>query len=636
MLTGLNYSKEMSFKISGGGDKTLPEINYTDCDVYQIKTEKDTENKKFEFVLYQYLSLKSFLVQKDKVNYTSYNFKWDYIQSRKVFQTDTKRYQIEMHYKPFIDQEIRIIRNLSYKDPMLFSLIPIYFDPQMKLFKAEFELSDGWDMNITIRSLFDSTHFTIVKTDKGYSVTSDTLSFTPDLKLFDQNIPYAYLACDLFYKGKKVISPDPDIYKQYIQDRYAVYKAEFKFFTEEIFLDESRSDKTKIKEIKNHHLKDTKRNQIIKESCKQMSESAKIKYRDLYHQLETDTCEFDKVNRILKYVQKNIRYIAKSDSTHDFEPNHPVDILSNGYGDCKDMSCLIKTISNLFDINIEYALVNTTYDHPEGIASDLLFNHVFCIYRNEGKPFILDATDEYSSLRKIPDYLLNRNIFLIDNSNLNYIKFSPQEEDFQLNVEINANLDSLEICDATIYLKGINRSATLISLEKYRFISRYNYLNSLLNVRFSNITFKNLKISDKSDTVLCIKAVADLSHFAIKNQKKGDLYFNKTPIYFNTNEILMRENDSCPVNIRDYNETRLLIRIYNCFKGISGNNVLLKQNYNKFKAECHFSDDIQSLCFETRILPQTYHQQDKKEFIEFIKEYDKQKKEWFVRYKEDK
>ncbi len=629
-LYSLDFSKEFYYKVKSGVQKDYPEISYLESDVYRLKTEKDAEGKNFDFKLSQLTKLNSIQVIVDNKNFTWYTKSWKYIQSNQTFQSDSRLYNIEFYYKPLKDQEIQITRDISYKNPSQFSIIPIEYDPEMKNFKAEFEISNDWDLNIRVLSYFDSTSFKVTKTERGYCISCDTLNLQPKLKLLDPTIPFAYILCDLFYQNKKIISADPQIYRQNYKTRITDYSDEFAFFSANLLLDETGLEKTKNKEITKIKLTDRKRQNYLKSCVKKMSGNGKKSYYDFYHKMEGDTCEFNRVNIIFQYVQQNIRYFSKSDSTHDYIPKHPAEILANGYGDCKDMSCLIKTLSNHFGINVEYGLVNTKHDNPEGIAGDLLYNHIFCIYKNQKQSYYLDATDQYSSISKIPDYILNKYIFLYNDSENNFIKNSLPKNDFQISVNISTYADSLKNGDTCIILKGNSRSFTLRSLENYDLSDPKNYFSKLLSKKIKDIVFSNLCISAKTDTTLVVKGNADLSKFVVTNKLKQRTYYSKAPFNLKTSDILSREADSCPISSLELSDLNLEIKLKGSNFALTGDNISQNQGENFFFARSRFSEKTLILNYGYRIADGIYNGKSKTDFINFIKEYNKKKSEWFI------
>lgn len=101
----------------------------------------------------------------------------------------------------------------------------------------------------------------------------------------------------------------------------------------------------------------------------------------------------EKIQRILKYIQDNFRYVSMNIDFHNYEP-HPVDqIFFNKYGDCKDQTLLAMAMLSEIGVTAYPVLASTMSD----LASygDLLpmmsyFNHVILGIDLEGKMYYTD------------------------------------------------------------------------------------------------------------------------------------------------------------------------------------------------------------------------------------------------------
>lgn len=113
--------------------------------------------------------------------------------------------------------------------------------------------------------------------------------------------------------------------------------------------------------------------------------------------IEPDDTELEKVEKVFKWVQENVKYIAIEDGLGGFIPRDPDLVLSRRYGDCKDMSTLIVQLLEMQGINAHQVWIGTTdipYEYEE-IPSPVVDNHMIAAYydkQNESYIF-LDATD---------------------------------------------------------------------------------------------------------------------------------------------------------------------------------------------------------------------------------------------------
>lgn len=516
----------------------------------------------------------------------------------------------------------------------MISLIPVYFDSNLKKYKADFEFSQPWDIKLKVISLTDSSFLRIEKTKKGYSVVSDSLNFSLKPELFSKSMPVAFIVCEIWKYAYKLYVPDFNDYKKVYLSRIPDFHGEFVYYTDIMKFEDVGLDFNKDNEISKYKIANKKRYEFLKKCFHNTPEISRKNFIQLCTDLDNETNEINKVNKIYKYVQKNIRYVAKEDSAHSFVPHHPAEVLSNGYGDCKDMSFLIKALAALYQINIETALINSLWDHPDSIAGDILFNHVIALYNKNQETFFLDATDEYASLYDIPDYLVNHKYMVLKNDTENFLTVPANNSNHNIKINVNADTDSLSIANAEIILKGSVRSSTLSSLDNTKFADKNNYLSRLLSGNFVNILFKDLYIKEKTDSLLVIHATADMSKFIIKSNAK--IYFRKTPFNFVSAGIIEREKDPYHINITSPKSLNLVINLIDIKEKPEGQNLNFTSGSNMFQSMCYLSDQHLVLDYDLQVARKTYFGQEKSEFLNFVKEYNKKRNEMFIHKKEIK
>lgn len=123
----------------------------------------------------------------------------------------------------------------------------------------------------------------------------------------------------------------------------------------------------------------------------------------------TKGCRTDeeKVSATYNYVQRNIRYVAYEAGIAGHRPDRPSEVLRKGYGDCKGMALLLRTLLRAEGYDARLADIGTRDitirmgDYPCLAAS----NHVICVMRLKGKTYWLDATMEYTPYNYIPQHI---------------------------------------------------------------------------------------------------------------------------------------------------------------------------------------------------------------------------------------
>jgi len=94
----------------------------------------------------------------------------------------------------------------------------------------------------------------------------------------------------------------------------------------------------------------------------------------------------DKARAILEYIQDNFRYVSMSFGSYSLEP-HPTDeVFKNKYGDCKDLSLLLKAMLKVVGVESDLALFQEEFsisDPQYDLPIPTLFNHVLVLVHSE-------------------------------------------------------------------------------------------------------------------------------------------------------------------------------------------------------------------------------------------------------------
>lgn len=119
-----------------------------------------------------------------------------------------------------------------------------------------------------------------------------------------------------------------------------------------------------------------------------------------------DTKDREKsIERIYRYVQSNVRYVAFEEGEAGYRPDSPAEVLRKRYGDCKGMSMLLATLLNRVGVEAHVAIVGTR-SIPYGIAENpslAASNHMICIVPGEnGASLFLDPTNGQISMYHTP------------------------------------------------------------------------------------------------------------------------------------------------------------------------------------------------------------------------------------------
>jgi hypothetical protein len=190
--------------------------------------------------------------------------------------------------------------------------------------------------------------------------------------------------------------------------------------------------------------------------------------------------ELDKIRAIASFVQ-NLQYISIDigvGSGNGYRPRPSNLVLSRGYGDCKDKANLMRAL--LKSLKIEAYPIAIFSGDPtfvrEEWASPAQFNHCIIAVRISdttdaptvikhatlGRLLIFDATDPYTALGDLPDYLQGSFGLIIagENGGLAKMPVTPAEANL-LDRKIEATISAEGTVNGTISEKSTGQASTL-------------------------------------------------------------------------------------------------------------------------------------------------------------------------------
>lgn len=122
----------------------------------------------------------------------------------------------------------------------------------------------------------------------------------------------------------------------------------------------------------------------------------------------------EKIDRMLDFVGKRIRYVAFEEGEAGYRPDNPAEVLRKRFGDCKGMALLLATLLNRAGVEAYIGAVGTR-SIPYKIAdmpSLSATNHMICVVPDSDSYLFLDATNEYNSARHISYSLQGKDVLM--------------------------------------------------------------------------------------------------------------------------------------------------------------------------------------------------------------------------------
>lgn len=104
------------------------------------------------------------------------------------------------------------------------------------------------------------------------------------------------------------------------------------------------------------------------------------------------------ISQAFSFIQNNFRYYANMENEHSFIPRSISEIISKGYGDCKEMSILLQGMLYRLGVKSDLALVGTkeSIQYHKEIPTLSAFNHIIVYRKDEnGNIKYYDPTVDY-------------------------------------------------------------------------------------------------------------------------------------------------------------------------------------------------------------------------------------------------
>lgn len=112
--------------------------------------------------------------------------------------------------------------------------------------------------------------------------------------------------------------------------------------------------------------------------------------------VRTANSEREKADRIYRWVQKNIKYVAFEDGMEGFIPREANLVCSRKYGDCKDMASILTAMLKHAGLQAYFTWIGTRdlpYTYHE-TPLPIVDNHMICAVKLGNEYIFLDGTDE--------------------------------------------------------------------------------------------------------------------------------------------------------------------------------------------------------------------------------------------------
>lgn len=118
----------------------------------------------------------------------------------------------------------------------------------------------------------------------------------------------------------------------------------------------------------------------------------------------------DKINALLSYASRSIRYVSMSELGHRITPHTFTDVVTNLFGDCKDKSALLVGMLKAIGVDAFPVLVATQRRDPNKlqVASSSYFDHMVVCFDKQRRRYCLDPTNSSTSWHNPASWIQGR------------------------------------------------------------------------------------------------------------------------------------------------------------------------------------------------------------------------------------
>jgi len=154
---------------------------------------------------------------------------------------------------------------------------------------------------------------------------------------------------------------------------------------------------------------------------------------------------YEKMDAILQYVQKEIRYEKNYLDYGEIIPNDVQTIFARKYGDCKDYSALIYTMATCIGLNPNFVLCNRSknYEIDDEIPVEQ-FNHLLIHMRCDGKDYWYDGTNRTGIPGLTTRELIGQKVLAFNDNYQEFIRIKDSPDN-KLHIKGNFELHDLDL-----------------------------------------------------------------------------------------------------------------------------------------------------------------------------------------------
>lgn len=212
----------------------------------------------------------------------------------------------------------------------------------------------------------------------------------------------------------------------------------------------------------------------------------------------------DKINKIIDFVQDDIRYMGIESGIGSIKPAHPDQVIKQRFGDCKDKSLLLVWLLKKIGVKDAYpALVNTamTKKTDQTFPTNEIFNHCIVTFKHNNVTYWVDPTfiQQGGDYKNIAINNYHKALIIGVNSD-SLSKMQPQEFKSEMNLIDELTVSSF-LKPASLVMKsnrvGLEADQRRLFLEQYTANDLSKWVTDDLEKFYPKVSkVEDIKISD--------------------------------------------------------------------------------------------------------------------------------------------
>lgn len=153
--------------------------------------------------------------------------------------------------------------------------------------------------------------------------------------------------------------------------------------------------------------------------------------------------DLEKAKAIYTYVSTNFRYIGIALGLGRYQPHRAVEVLENGYGDCKDKHTLLAALLTAAGFKVYPALIDSDRDIDADVPSPAQFDHLISVVVLNNREVWLDTTPGLAPFGFLVSTLRGKRALLITGNSPATLVTTPGDSDSQSfqSFDMHAKLD---------------------------------------------------------------------------------------------------------------------------------------------------------------------------------------------------